>query len=275
MVTVGEYESGSIYSLAAEPFTQGGFSVRCPVSSSKSNTAEIISDAYVNILERWNTTNNAQSWINTDRVCCDLHIKLIFCVCVLISDVQRFLLPYIGLKGLYFMGYFVFGMGTSLIGLFPNIIATLILCSVFGVMSSTLYTIPFNLIAEYQREEEVLDSQQTICSALRSEKNKTKERERGRAGILTTKKLRKRLGCSFYFMFKSQILHIRCCMGKQIFALLVLTHTQFVYHWDLTNVSNMIQFSSTQCRTLYPQGRICTGTVFFSDTSSRIQEIKV
>ncbi|KAK5618519.1 hypothetical protein CRENBAI_017121 [Crenichthys baileyi] len=72
----------------------------------------------------------------------------------LYSYVQRFLLPYIGLKGLYFMGYFVFGMGTSLIGLFPNVIATLILCSVFGVMSSTLYTIPFNLIAEYQHEEE-------------------------------------------------------------------------------------------------------------------------
>lgn len=54
------------------------------------------------------------------------------------------------------MGYFVFGMGTSLIGLFPNVIATLILCSVFGVMSSTLYTVPFNLMAEYQREEEVL-----------------------------------------------------------------------------------------------------------------------
>lgn len=72
------------------------------------------------------------------------------------SDVQRFLLPYIGLKALYFMGYFMFGMGTSLIGLFPDVVATLILCSVFGVMSSTLYTIPFNLIAEYKREEEVL-----------------------------------------------------------------------------------------------------------------------
>ncbi|XP_034565799.1 membrane-associated transporter protein [Notolabrus celidotus] len=72
----------------------------------------------------------------------------------LYSYVQRFLLQYIGLKGLYFMGYFVFGLGTSLIGLFPNIIATLVLCSVFGVMSSTLYTIPFNLVAEYQREEE-------------------------------------------------------------------------------------------------------------------------
>ncbi|XP_068561707.1 membrane-associated transporter protein [Cebidichthys violaceus] len=72
----------------------------------------------------------------------------------LCSYVQRFLLPYIGLKGLYFAGYFVFGMGTGLIGLFPNIVATLILCTVFGVMSSTLYTIPFNLIAEYQREEE-------------------------------------------------------------------------------------------------------------------------
>ncbi|KAM6986145.1 membrane-associated transporter protein [Aplochiton taeniatus] len=74
----------------------------------------------------------------------------------LYSYVQRLLLPYIGLKGLYFVGYFVFGLGTSLIGLFPNIIATLMLCSVFGVMSSTLYTIPFNLIAEYQREEEEL-----------------------------------------------------------------------------------------------------------------------
>ncbi|XP_071206323.1 membrane-associated transporter protein isoform X2 [Salvelinus alpinus] len=73
----------------------------------------------------------------------------------LYSYVQRLLLPYIGLKGLYFVGYFVFGLGTSLIGLFPNIITTLILCSVFGVMSSTLYTIPFNLISEYHREEEL------------------------------------------------------------------------------------------------------------------------
>ncbi|XP_077593396.1 membrane-associated transporter protein [Stigmatopora nigra] len=71
----------------------------------------------------------------------------------LFSYVQRFLLPYVGLKALYFMGYFVYGLGTGLIGLFPNVITTLVLCSVFGVMSSTLYTIPFNLIAEYQREE--------------------------------------------------------------------------------------------------------------------------
>lgn len=70
-------------------------------------------------------------------------------------DAQRLLLPYIGLKGLYFVGYFMFGLGTSLIGLFPNVIATLTLCSVFGVMSSTLYTMPYNLISEYHREEEV------------------------------------------------------------------------------------------------------------------------
>ncbi|XP_042634848.1 membrane-associated transporter protein-like isoform X2 [Cyprinus carpio] len=73
----------------------------------------------------------------------------------LYSYVQRLLLPYIGLKGLYFLGYFVFGLGTGLIGLFPNIVATLTLCSVFGVMSSTLYTIPFNLISEYHKAEEV------------------------------------------------------------------------------------------------------------------------
>ncbi|XP_006627307.2 membrane-associated transporter protein [Lepisosteus oculatus] len=73
----------------------------------------------------------------------------------LFSYVQQFLLPYIGLKGLYFTGYFIFGLGTSLIGLFPNVQSTLILCSVFGAMSSTLYTIPFNLISKYHREEEV------------------------------------------------------------------------------------------------------------------------
>ncbi|XP_042604187.1 membrane-associated transporter protein-like [Cyprinus carpio] len=72
----------------------------------------------------------------------------------LYSYVQRLLLPYIGLKGLYFLGYFMFGLGTGLIGLFPNIVATLTLCSVFGVMSSTLYTIPFNLISEYHKAEE-------------------------------------------------------------------------------------------------------------------------
>lgn len=88
-------------------------------------------------------------------VCSGSQLECMHVFCFYFSDVQRFLLPYIGLKGLYFMGYFVFGLGTSLIGLFPNIIATLILCSVFGVMSSTLYTIPFNLIAEYQREETV------------------------------------------------------------------------------------------------------------------------
>ncbi|XP_058679786.1 membrane-associated transporter protein isoform X2 [Ammospiza nelsoni] len=70
------------------------------------------------------------------------------------SYLQKVLLPYIGLKGLYFMGYLLFGLGTGLIGLFPNVYSTLALCSLFGVMSSTLYTVPFHLIAEYHREEE-------------------------------------------------------------------------------------------------------------------------
>uniref|UniRef100_A0A8C3BLH0 Solute carrier family 45 member 2 n=1 Tax=Cairina moschata TaxID=8855 RepID=A0A8C3BLH0_CAIMO len=71
------------------------------------------------------------------------------------SYLQKILLQYIGLKGLYFIGYLLFGLGTGLIGLFPNVYSTLALCSLFGVMSSTLYTVPFQLIAEYHREEEV------------------------------------------------------------------------------------------------------------------------
>uniref|UniRef100_A0A8D0HIS2 Solute carrier family 45 member 2 n=1 Tax=Sphenodon punctatus TaxID=8508 RepID=A0A8D0HIS2_SPHPU len=72
----------------------------------------------------------------------------------LYSYLQKTLLPYIGLKGLYFTGYLLFGLGTGFIGLFPRVYSTLALCSLFGVMSSTLYTVPFNLMAEYHREEE-------------------------------------------------------------------------------------------------------------------------
>ncbi|NXW90295.1 S45A2 protein, partial [Alopecoenas beccarii] len=75
------------------------------------------------------------------------------------SYLQKILLPYIGLKGLYFIGYLLFGLGTGLIGLFPHVHSTLALCSLFGVMSSTLYTVPFQLIAEYHMEEENLKLQ--------------------------------------------------------------------------------------------------------------------
>ncbi|XP_077611948.1 membrane-associated transporter protein isoform X2 [Crocuta crocuta] len=72
----------------------------------------------------------------------------------LYSYFQKSLVSYIGLKGLYFMGYLLFGLGTGFIGLFPNVYSTLALCTSFGVMSSTLYTVPFNLIAKYHREEQ-------------------------------------------------------------------------------------------------------------------------
>ncbi|KAF5912154.1 hypothetical protein HPG69_003430, partial [Diceros bicornis minor] len=72
----------------------------------------------------------------------------------LYSYFQKFLVSYVGLKGLYFTGYLLFGLGTGFIGLFPNVYSTLVLCASFGVMSSTLYTVPFNLIAEYHREEQ-------------------------------------------------------------------------------------------------------------------------
>lgn len=41
------------------------------------------------------------------------------------------MVSYIGLKGLYFMGYLLFGLGTGFIGLFPNVYSTLVLCSVW------------------------------------------------------------------------------------------------------------------------------------------------
>ncbi|XP_027724939.1 membrane-associated transporter protein isoform X3 [Vombatus ursinus] len=78
----------------------------------------------------------------------------------LYSYFQKVLLSYVGLKGLYIMGYLLFGLGTGFIGLFPNVYSTLVLCALFGVMSSTLYTVPFQLIAEYHQEEEQARQQQ-------------------------------------------------------------------------------------------------------------------
>ncbi|XP_027376128.1 membrane-associated transporter protein isoform X1 [Bos indicus x Bos taurus] len=72
----------------------------------------------------------------------------------LYSYFQKVLVPCIGLKGLYFMGYLLFGLGTGFIGLFPNVYSTLAMCTLFGVMSSTLYTVPFTLIAVYHHEEQ-------------------------------------------------------------------------------------------------------------------------
>ncbi|XP_025780417.1 membrane-associated transporter protein [Puma concolor] len=84
----------------------------------------------------------------------------------LYSYFQKSLVSYIGLKGLYFMGYLLFGLGTGFIGLFPNVYSTLALCTSFGVMSSTLYTVPFNLIAKYHREEQEEKRQQAPGGSL-------------------------------------------------------------------------------------------------------------
>ncbi|XP_065731032.1 membrane-associated transporter protein isoform X2 [Phocoena phocoena] len=81
----------------------------------------------------------------------------------LYSYFQKALVPYIGLKGLYFMGYLLFGLGTGVIGLFPNVYSSLVMCTLFGVMSSTLYTVPFNLLTAYHREQQEEQGQQARC----------------------------------------------------------------------------------------------------------------
>ncbi|XP_061409571.1 LOW QUALITY PROTEIN: membrane-associated transporter protein-like [Lethenteron reissneri] len=71
------------------------------------------------------------------------------------SYCQKWLTPVLGLRAMYFLGYFAFGVGTGLIAIIPNIYSTLALCTVFGIMSSTLYTVPYSLVAEYHLEEEM------------------------------------------------------------------------------------------------------------------------
>lgn len=64
------------------------------------------------------------------------------------------------LRTLYFFAYLVFGLGTGLATLSTNLYVVLSLCVTYGVLFSSLCTLPYSLLCEYYQSPQVsLDMQ--------------------------------------------------------------------------------------------------------------------
>lgn len=59
------------------------------------------------------------------------------------------------LRTLYFFAYLAFGLGTGLTTLSTNIYVVLSLCVTYGVLFSSLCTLPYSLLCEYYQSPQV------------------------------------------------------------------------------------------------------------------------
>ncbi|CAK8676989.1 unnamed protein product [Clavelina lepadiformis] len=73
-------------------------------------------------------------------------VSSVYCV-ALKSMIKRF-----GAKRIYVMGYCLFGTSSCIIALSPNILTVLVFSAFMGIMSATLYTIPYLLVAQYHEK---------------------------------------------------------------------------------------------------------------------------
>lgn len=59
------------------------------------------------------------------------------------------------MRTLYFIAYLAFGLGTGLATLSRNLYVVLSLCSTYGVLFSTLCTLPYSLLCDYYQSRKV------------------------------------------------------------------------------------------------------------------------
>uniref|UniRef100_K7FUA2 Proton-associated sugar transporter A n=1 Tax=Pelodiscus sinensis TaxID=13735 RepID=K7FUA2_PELSI len=62
---------------------------------------------------------------------------------------------YFSIRTLYFIAYLAFGLGTGLATLSKNIYVVLSLCITYGILFSTLCTLPYSLLCDYYQSKEV------------------------------------------------------------------------------------------------------------------------
>lgn len=58
-------------------------------------------------------------------------------------------------RTLYFIAYLAFGLGTGLATLSRNLYVILALCTTYGVLFSTLCTLPYSLLCDYYQSQTV------------------------------------------------------------------------------------------------------------------------
>lgn len=66
------------------------------------------------------------------------------------------------MRTLYFIAYLAFGLGTGLATLSRNLYVVLSLCVTYGVLFSTLCTLPYSLLCDYYQNKKV-----SVCAGRR------------------------------------------------------------------------------------------------------------
>lgn len=82
------------------------------------------------------------TWERTELYVC--------CTAILEKLEERF-----SLRSLYFFAYLAFGLGTGLATLSTNLYVVLSLCVTYGVLFSSLCTLPYSLLCEYYQSPQV------------------------------------------------------------------------------------------------------------------------
>lgn len=77
------------------------------------------------------------------------------CVSSLFPAILEKLEERFSLRTLYFFAYLAFGLGTGLTTLSTNIYVVLSLCVTYGVLFSSLCTLPYSLLCEYYQSPQV------------------------------------------------------------------------------------------------------------------------
>lgn len=62
---------------------------------------------------------------------------------------------YLSTRTLYFIAYLAFGLGTGLATLSRNLYVVLSLCITYGILFSTLCTLPYSLLCDYYQNKKV------------------------------------------------------------------------------------------------------------------------
>ena len=62
---------------------------------------------------------------------------------------------HLSVRTLYFIAYLAFGLGTGLATLSRNLYVVLSLCVTYGVLFSTLCTLPYSLLCDYYQSKQV------------------------------------------------------------------------------------------------------------------------
>lgn len=61
----------------------------------------------------------------------------------------------LSVRTLYFIAYLAFGLGTGLATLSRNLYVVLSLCTTYGILFSTLCTLPYSLLCDYYQSKKV------------------------------------------------------------------------------------------------------------------------